>query len=846
MLKRRGQILWALVLVIVVAVGLTIWLTRSGREVHDKRQPIVFWGSRFLGDDIYTLVRQFEKENPQYHVIMASAAARDLTGDAQRLLCATVGGVPPDIVWFDRFAIGEWAGRGALTNLTPWIKKQKPDDPYRIDLGQYYPWAVKEASYRKPGSTGRAGLYGLPTTADIRVMFTNADLLRQEGLVDAKGNPVVPKNWHQLEEYANKLTRYVNPKDKADGIKRLGFAPNFGNSWLYLYAWQAGGSLMNADRTKVTMDSPPVVRALTFMTKIYDDLGGYVQVAKFQSSFQAQGSPLDPFIKGQVAMEINTGAFLNTIADWKRHMDFIVTPAPMPQDQLDKGRRPLGWSGGWSLVIPATARNKAGAFKLMQYLYSWKGVSLLEQGKREQKQAEGKLYLPGGLANRVFYERLVKKYIDQNPNLPPRFKQAYAVLRELMPHTKIRPVTPVGQLLWTQQVRACDAALNHEASIVAEARAKGQSEAKVALARMQVDVQRQLHRILSPPPPTKVNWRPYLLGYLLLLLAPVIAMFVLYKRRRKEYGYKAREVGAAMVFVSPWVLGFAVLCGGPILFSIIFSFTRYDVLSPARYVGLANYIELIHDPLFYKSLLNTAFMILRIPLTMALSLAIAVLLNNAVRGIGFYRTAFYLPAIMPMVASLLLWVWVFNPSHGLLDEVLAWLFATAPAHWLEALIGMILHHPFQFTMPSWLADPKWSKPSLILMNLWSAGGGMIIWLAGLQSIPNQLYEAASIDGASAWGRFWHITIPMISPYILFNLVIGLIATMQIFTEAYIMTAGGPVDSTLFYAYYLFNMAFQFFRMGYASALAWILFVIVLVLTLIQLWLSKKWVHYDQT
>jgi multiple sugar transport system permease protein len=167
-------------------------------------------------------------------------------------------------------------------------------------------------------------------------------------------------------------------------------------------------------------------------------------------------------------------------------------------------------------------------------------------------------------------------------------------------------------------------------------------------------------------------------------------------------------------------------------------------------------------------------------------------------------------------------------------------------HWIEIGIGRIVGGAFHFSPPLWLQDPRWSKPALIIMTLWTDGAGMIIWLAGHQSIPQQLYEAASIDGAGAWRRFRHITLPMLSPYILFNTIIGLIATLQIFGEAYVMTSGGPQDSTLFYSYHLFKQAFQYLHMGYASALAWILFLIVLVLTLAQLWLGKRWVHYEQS
>jgi multiple sugar transport system permease protein len=297
------------------------------------------------------------------------------------------------------------------------------------------------------------------------------------------------------------------------------------------------------------------------------------------------------------------------------------------------------------------------------------------------------------------------------------------------------------------------------------------------------------------------------------------------------------------------VIGMVGLTAGPILFSIVLSFARYDVLSPARYVGFSNYSHLFHDDLFYKSLWNTVFMMLRIPLGMALSLVIAMLLNRKIHGIGAYRTAFYMPTIVPVVATSMLWIILLNPSFGPINIFLRWIFASVPMHWVAALVNH-LHHfqngEFQFTPPTWLTDPIWSKPSIILMGLWGAGGGMIIWLAGLQSIPTQLYEAATVDGANPWQQFLNVTVPMLSPYILFNAIMGVIGTMQIFGEAFIMTSGGPDNSTLYYAYYLFKTAFQYFSMGDASALAWVLFVIVLALTLVQLYLSKKWVHYDQT
>jgi multiple sugar transport system permease protein len=841
---RRGQVpLWVVAcLAVVLFVVLSWWTVRStSDDTADGRETIVFWGNPTLGEDVEILLHRFEQRNPKYRVVMSKAVARDLTGDAQRLMSAIAGGVPPDVVFFDRFAIGEWAARGALSDLKPFLDAQRADDPDRLDLSQYYDYAVAEASYRSPASGAAPGVFGIPCNTDIRLLYVNRDALRQVGLIDATGEPVPPRNWDELRDYANKLTIYRVPGDKRSGIVRLGFGPMTGNSYLYLYAWQAGGELMNDDRSRITMDAPPVVRALRYVTDVYDDLGGVGPVKGFE---EVQGTAaMDPFMLGRLAMKIDTDIAMNHIADWRPDLDFMLVPAPMPQDRLDVGEKPVAWSGGFAFVVPSTARQKQGAFELIKYLRSWEAVRLAQAGMQEQRHAEGRLFLPGIEVNRVFFDRLVALYVDGDPTLPAPFKRAYDTIRAMLPNTRIRPVTPVGQLLWGQQLRATDAAARH--ALAAEAKRTGVDEVALALRTMQGPVQVELDKHLAPLPRRVVNWRAYVWAYAGLVTLPFLVMYVAYRRRRVEYGYKRREVGAAMLFASPWMIGFVVLVGGPILFSVVFSFTQYDVLSPARYVGLQNYAEVITDKIFYRSLLNTMFMIIGIPIGMAVSLSLALLLNHAVRGIGFYRAAYYVPAIIPLVAASLMWIWVFNPNYGLINSFLIWLFDTSFVQSIEHAIGAATGNTFHFTLPLWLQDKNWSKPSLIVMRVWAAGGGIIVWLAGLQSIPQELYEAAKVDGANPWQRFRNVTLPMLSPYILFNLIIGLIATMQIFGEAYIMTEGGPADSTLFYAYYLFKNAFQYFRMGYASALAWILFLVVLVLTLSQLWLSKRWVHYEQ-
>jgi multiple sugar transport system permease protein len=836
---RRGQIpLWfAAILGTVLLAAVVVWTWRSTHpKLADGRVEIVCWNAGSFGADIYIALHRFEQENPHYKVIVSTSVSPDVTGDGQRLLCSVAGGVPPDLVVFDRFAIGEWAGRAALTDLTPYLQHQAPDDPDRINLDDYYPFALEEARYRKPGTTGHAGLYGIPTGVDIRMLYSNANQLKQAGLVDAQGEAQPPHTWSELARDAVLLTR-----SGADGsLTRLGFAPNYGNSWLYMYAFQAGGRLLSPDGKTVTLTSAPVVKALRFMTDIYDSLGGAKNVDGFQQSFQ--GGALDPFLKGQVSLKIDGDWSLDTIAQYRRDMDFLVTPAPMPDDRQNVS--PITWAGGFSLVIPSTAKQKDGAFKLIQFLASERTYRFLQDGARESLQSEGKLYLPHPWSNRKFYEKWVGETIAANPEVPPRFKQAFGVILRMLPNTLIRPPSPIGQLLWNDHIAAYNAAVYHHHSEMTDKDA----EVRQCLADEQSDAQRALDEVVQPAPPDEVHWGVYFTGYAALIAGLFGAMYVAYHRHRKTHSYSARTTWAALMFLSPWMVGMVGLTAGPILFSIVLSFARYDVLDSARYVGVKNYTTLLHDGLFYKSLWNTAFMMLRIPLGMALSLLIAMLLNRPIRGIGAYRTAFYMPTIVPVVASSMLWIYLLNPSFGLINVMLRWAFRTMPFHALAWAINHVHHFtdgPFVFAPPTWLTDPSWSKPSIILMGLWGAGGGMIIWLAGLQSIPAQLYEAATVDGANKWKQFLHVTLPMLSPYILFNAIMGVIGTMQIFGEAFIMTSGGPDNSTLFYAYQLFKSAFQYFRMGYASALAWVLFVIVLALTLVQLYLSKKWVNYDQ-
>jgi multiple sugar transport system permease protein len=296
--------------------------------------------------------------------------------------------------------------------------------------------------------------------------------------------------------------------------------------------------------------------------------------------------------------------------------------------------------------------------------------------------------------------------------------------------------------------------------------------------------------------------------------------------RPMRFSFRKRQILTGYLFISPVILGYLIWVAGPMLMAIWLSLTEWDMLRPATFVGLSNYQQMLHDDLFWKSLAVTFyFTFVSVPLSLALSFAVALLVNVNVRGITFFRMLFYLPSIVPLVVNAVLWLWIFNSELGLLNAVLHW---------------------FGIPKVLWFQDSTWAMPAMIIMSLWSIGGGMIIFLAGLQGIPQHLYEAAEIDGAGYWQRFWNVTIPMMSPVIFFNLVIGLIGAFQTFVPGYLMTQGGPQNATLFYGLYIFRSAFRDFKMGYAAALSWVLFAILLLLSVFVFRYLGRLVYYEES
>ncbi|MHB0999723.1 MAG: extracellular solute-binding protein [Armatimonadota bacterium] len=791
-------------LLLLIAIITCIPFLSGCAKKDSGKMKLVVWGlqssDETKGQD--AVVAEFERMHPNIDVKLLSMGAGGT--NQQKLLTAIAGNVPPDVIRQDRFFIGDWASRDAFMPLDELVARDK-DKKDGIREEEYYKACWYEAMYK-------GKLYAIPCNTDDRALYYNRELFRKAGLDPDRP----PRTWSELKEYTKKLTIY----DKNKSFKQVGFMPMWGNSFLHIYAFANNGEFMSPDGLKCTLDDPRSVKALDYMISFYDEMGGVDAINAFAAGFKV--NELDPFLTDLVAMKIDGNWVLNSIARYAPDLDFAVAPAPVP-DARYEGKPPftekdsqfITWSGGFSYAIPRGARHTEESWLFIKWMLSPEAMRIFNEEQKQYNISKGKPFVPDMTANMKINEMIFQEFAPKND----KFKKPLRMFIDLMQVSKWRPTTFVGQRLWDEQLRAIEQATRHKKT------------AEEALGEASMLVQKELDKVLqrSKFQPLNMTYPFIIIGLLL------IGLVFLIRRMFKQHGpigsLSRGEAIAGYLFASPWIIGFVAFTIGPIIASIILSFCDYDVLHAARWVGVNNYHDLLTDDWHYlsKALYNAGYLALfGLPLGLIVSLSIAMLLNTKVGGMTWYRTIYYLPSIVPVVANLILWMWVLNPQYGLLN-----------AAWKATLTEW-----FNIIPPTWLASEIHAKPALIVMGLWGAGGGMILWLAGLQGVPQHLYEAAEIDGAGWWSRFWNVTFPMITPYLFFNLIMGTIGVLQSFEAQYIMTGGGPADATLVPVLYLFNNAFSYFKMGYASALAWILFVIIMALTLVQLKLAPRWVHYE--
>jgi ABC-type sugar transport system permease subunit/ABC-type glycerol-3-phosphate transport system substrate-binding protein len=624
----------------------------------------------------------------------------------------------------------------------------------------------------------RGHLWALPTAPVIGALHWNKDLFREAGLDPEKP----PRTIAELDDYAKRLTR----RNPATGrLEVMGFLPSEPGHWPQIWGYFFGGTLWDG-QGRLTFDGPDNVRAYEWVQRYAREYGP-AELQTLRSSFGAVASAQNPFLSGKVAMALQGIWMANFIATYNPKMHWGAAPFPAEGEQSE----PIALANADVLVIPRGARHPREAFAFVAYI--------AQQGPLEKLCIGQSKNSPLADVSPEFYAQHKNPYI--------RMFQALAK----SPNTVHFPNLSVWQQYRFEAYNAFERIWLLQAT-PAEALGEATSRAQRAWDR---ERERRARADESAPSPW-IGRAPFF------LVAAIAAIVVFLGKREHEktqrvVAGKSARANASLVkgllFVSPWIGGLAVFVLYPIASSVVLSFCDYSVLTDARFVGLMNYQDLLSDELFWTALKNTAYYAaFALPLGLMTAFFWAFVLSSNVRGAGLYRTFVFLPSLTPLVASAMVWLWILNAQFGILNHVLS--FVT---------FGLVHHVP-------WLKEARYAMPSLIFMSLWSVGHTVVIMLAAMQEVPTSLYEAADIDGATLFQKMRHVTVPMISPVLYFNTILGIIGVVQVFATPFIMTKGGPTRSTYFYAMYLYENAFVFLRMGYACAMAWILFLVILGLT----------------
>jgi len=630
-------------------------------------------------------------------------------------------------------------------------------------------------------------LYGIPSTPATTALYWNKGLFREAGLDPERP----PRTIAELDEYAQKLTHV----EKGGRIAQVGFLPSEPQWWPFFWVNFFDGQLWDGG-AHTTADAPNNIRAYEWI-QAYPKRYGVSEIRNLSATFGNFASPQDPFMSGTLAMIFQGVWWSNYIHQYAPKMDFGAAPFPV----LHEGDPPTTYVDTDILMIPRAAKHAREAFEFFKFLAQQAETEKLNFG--QQKNSPLREVSDGFIRNHPHpYIRLFQDLASSPRAIgQPRMSTWWEYRGDF---------ETAFQRVWLMQATPADAL--H----VVQARAQKQWDRAQARARLKE----------SPG----LSAAPF--GVIALFLAAAL-LLVWWQHRRSRAGRVAeRSVRAnvslrkGLLFSSPWILGLLAFLAYPLAASIIYSFCDYSVLSPPRWVGFQNFADMLSDEVFWIALKNTLlYVVLALPLGMLFAFAAALMLDAGVRGSGIYRTLVFLPSLTPVVASAMTWIWIFNSQYGVLN------------HWLNKLsFGLIAPIP-------WLSDTHVALPSLVIMSFWSIGQVVVILLAAMQDVPVSLYEAADLDGAGWWSKVWHITIPLTSPVIYFNAVMGAISALQLFTQPYTMTAGGPALATMTYTMHLYQESFRYLRMGYAAAMSWILFLVVLALTGAAVRLSRTRIHY---
>lgn len=760
------------------------------------------------GDENLKIIRnsveKFEAAHPNIHVKIERV---DQGAYMEKLLAQFAAGQAPDVSAFEPKMFRKLASRGALAPLDPFLAK----DP-SINIKEWYEPIVRVSKWKNQ-------LYILPRDiAPMGLIYYNKKLFDEAGIPYPDGSWTW--DYHERPELKEKdflwVLHHLTKFDDKGKVTQWALSPGWGRLLADTLAFCAHGQFFDdpTDFTKVTYNDPNVVQAFQFAQDLSYKYKYVPSALELSSVLQTNSILL--FTQGKVAMvqsgiweTPNLRKFLKPgTPGW---FEWDIAPFPAFRDG-----HLLVPTGGTGYGLFATSKHPQEAWELLKWMGGPPGMADLAASGLAQP------------ANR--------RIALQEPWIPgPHTPAALAYPHNRIITDQLAPITspyPTAEY-FIEIDRVTGAPLDLIWN--------GSKDAKTALDEATALGQQRLDQILTDEKNPPLNW-PAAIGLGALLLFAILGYAFMGQKGKLKTVSQRREAKSAAWFLMPWAIGTLGFVLGPMILSLIMSFSDWDIVAQAKYRGLGNYTEAFsRDPLFWKALTVTGiYTLFAVPLGLIFALALALLLNVKVKGIPLFRAGFYMPSLASLVASSLIWRKVFQPEGGLLNSLIYGPDGHGNFLGLATLLAPLAGKSAQV---NWLGTEQTALPAIIMMSVWGVGGGMIILLAGLQGIPEHYYEAATLDGAGWTKQFRAITLPLLTPSLFFSLVTGMIGSLQIFTQALVVTNGGPNNATLFYVLHIYRQAFDNLRMGYGSALAWILFLIILVLTLIQ-FRASRWVYYE--
>ncbi len=779
------------------------------RQRSMEKRPIVLtvlhWGNPAENRIVEDLANTYQQQHPRIQIVRINPGAGSQY--ASKLKTMMAAGQPPDVFYLPPNLLPELAQMKLIASLDQYVKNEPKawkDDffPILLDAFRYEPAS---------GLTGRGPLYALPKDFTTTVFYINVDLFDQAG-VDWRDIQKNGWTWDRFEAEMKKITA-LRKRPELAGREIYGSLLEIWPDTLRYLVWTFGGDFFDTkpngdpDFRKLKLGDPPALTAMDLVVRMR---------LKDHTAFNATGIAKDggqEFLNGNIGCTGPIGRWM--VPTYKQITRFRWDVLPVPYATAKASQI---FYTGWTMS--SHSEHPAEAFELIRFLCGREG---------QVQQGRAGLAIPS-LQSVAYSDDFLAPPPPSDPGdepIPPHNAQAFL---DAIPISRLQQTPREAE--WTQVLE----------QDMTRALVTGQQTPAQTAATIQSDWLRELDSPLR-----RNDWQPMPWRIILTITAAALATLVtalLWRARREKLGPLDRATErAGFLFIMPWIVGFLLLTMGPMIASLLLSFTRWTGLNPlghAEFVGSANFKQLFaRDPTFFQSLKVTAYyVLLAVPVSQVAALAVALLMNLRLRGITVFRTIYFVPSVVSGVALAVLWLQLFNNDYGLINRALK-----------PVLNAVGLKPPNWFGVDTTVVPPvndaaRWAIPAFVIMGLWGVGGGMIIYLAGLKGIPLSLYEAATIDGAGPLRRLWNVTLPMLSPLIFYNLVMGIIGSFQVFTQAYVMTGAGPDNATLFYVLNLYRQAFEFHNMGYASAMAWVLFVIVLALTAVVFRGSKKLVYYE--